>query len=80
MRNKRTDRRELKAELMAAQAENAALKAELETLRKILSQPPAASEETPPPILSGGYPAKAAHRTPKSLKEAKEILMSSNNW
>lgn len=93
MRSKRTDRKSLKAELERIKRENAELKAMAEAqksadapLQNVSDTPNARGAQDgtavpqPPIILSGGYPAKAAVRTPKSLKEAKEILMSSNNW
>lgn len=92
MRSRRTDRKSLKAELERIKRENAELKATVEVQKSAPVPPqnaPYASADTenveqnapaPPLILSGGYPAKAAMRSPKSLKEAKEILMSSTNW
>lgn len=45
--------------------------------------PPAPEAIAPPPavpLVAGGYPTRAAPRTAKTLKEAKEILMNSGEW
>lgn len=85
MRSKRTDRKSLKAELERIRRENAELRTRVEAQKAVAvpvqnEQDASSVAAEPPIILSGGYPAKAAVRTAKSLKEAKEILMSSSNW
>ena len=73
MRSKRTTRKQLKAEI--------------EQLREAVSAPsapprevPAACEAPPPKIAAGGYPTRTQPPRPKSLKEAKEILLSLREW
>lgn len=83
MRSKRTSRKELKSELETLRGEVARLTAK------------AAPEENPagckkeeallpaapaPKIASCGYPLRSAPQKPKSLKEAKELLMSLRDW
>ncbi len=83
MRSKRTNRKSLKAELERLKSENVELerlKSENAELKAAMGAGETGARCEPPPILSGGFPAKAAARVPKSLKEAKEILMSSVNW
>lgn len=84
MRSKRTDRRRLKAELARLQREN-------EQLKQAAAAPPPVSSPAPTvmpdrsevpdvPLLARGFPTRAAPRTAKTLKEAKEILMNSSEW
>lgn len=78
MRSKRTNRRELKAEI-----DRLRLALEAAENKPPATTPAAEAEpavEAAPKIAARGYPLRSEPQQPKSLKEAKEILMSLREW
>lgn len=76
MRSKRTDRKTLKAEIDTLRRE---LNTRTESFKAELA-PQSPPTVEPPRIAANGYPLRAPATRPKSLKEAKEILMSMRDW
>ena len=86
MRSKRVDRKELKSQLADLRAKVESLLAEKQTAANSAPQVDLQAEKQAPlqppvpPIAACGYPILSSPVRPKSLREAKEILLNNQNW
>lgn len=82
MRSRRNNRRALALEIDRLKAENESLAKALAEGVGSITAPVTGKKlaEECPPIICGGYSARANAVRPKTLKQAKEILLSLNEW
>lgn len=80
MRSKRTDRKELKSELAALRAALTAAEGQLAAIRGEEERTAEEQIADIPKIAACGYPLRTEPQPPKTLKEAKQLLMSLREW